>query len=475
MDEHITEAASWILAADLMARIGTGGRLYELHPGDGQYDVLAIAPKGEQPNVHLNRAGSIHVGEHPNTTALTNFEQWQELGSGESSLGSIADEIAVRTGKDADLPSGDEATVYGVIAEVMRLSALHRLGWRCRWGYSDSSGQEGSRPRSELFAAYRDQLDSFVSWGGDEVSGDQVRNYWFIVDAADAPVACFDVDGYVHRPGHSAVELATTYPGVPHWGIASSLLGARIKGAVSAEPAMTPGLGIAAVLGAFNRKERFYLLAAATSGLSSRELDGSSMRLNDPFRRQLEEVTDWQVPPHAWVAMDYHLSWAHAALQWIAGTAWPGQTPPHPDTTTVNGSHLVTGTQEDVDLLVSWTANGRPHLLFIEAKGYGAWSTAQAASKIARLRAIVTAAEEAGLGLEVRFVLTSPRRSKNLKVADDSSLELSWPTWARSLDGTGPIWMQLAVPGGRLATQRVNDQGQPSASGKAWRITGPTN
>ena len=68
-----------------MARVGDAGKLYELHPGDGQYDVLAIAPKGERPNVHLNRAGSIHVGEHPNTKVLMSFEGWQDLGSGESS------------------------------------------------------------------------------------------------------------------------------------------------------------------------------------------------------------------------------------------------------------------------------------------------------------------------------------------------------------------------------------------------------
>jgi hypothetical protein len=468
MHNGATEAASWILAADLMARVGVAGKLYELHPGDGQYDVLAIAPTGELANVYLNRAGSIQVGEQPNERVVAGYEKWHELCSGESSLGSLADEIAALVGIDADPPSGDEATIYGVIAEVMRLSALHRLGWRCCWGYWDSSGTGGSQPRSELFAPYRDQLEEFVSWHRVEVSGNQVRNYWFIVDAADAPVACFDVDGYVHRPGHLSVEVATNFAGVPDWGIANALLGGQIGAAVAAEPATTPGLGISAVLGAFNRKERFHLLAAATSGLSSRELDGASMRLKDPFRRQLEAVTGWAVPAHAWVAMDYHLSWLHAALQWIGGTAWPGQIPPYPQTLAMDGSAWVTGTQEDVDLIVSWTAHGRPHLLLVEAKGYGAWNTAQLASKITRSQAIVTAAEESGEEVEVRFVLTSPRKSKKVEVT-------AWPAWAMTSDGTQPIWMPLGVPGGRLATQRVNQEGEPSAAGTVWRITGPTS
>jgi len=468
MHNGATEAASWGLAADLMARVGVAGKLYELHPGDGQYDVLAIAPTGELANVHLNRAGSIQVGEQPNERVVAGFEKWHELGSGESSLGSLADEIAALAGMDADPPSGDEATIYGVIAEVMRLPALHRLGWRCHWGYWDSSGTGGSQPRSELFADYRDHGELSVTWDGDDVSGDQVRNYWFIVDDADARVACFNVDGHIHRPGYVPVELAADYPGLPDWGVANALLRGQIKAAVAAEPATTPGLGISAVLGAFNRKERFYLLASATSGLSSRELDGASMRLKDPFRRQLEAVTGWAVPAHAWVAMDYHLSWWHAALQWIGGAAWPGQIPPYPQTLAMDGSAWVTGTQEDVDLIVSWTAHGRPHLLLVEAKGYGAWNTAQLASKITRLQAIVTAAEESGLEVEVRFVLTSPRKSKKVKVTD-------WPAWAKTPDGTQPIWMQLGVPGGRLATQRVNQEGEPSADGTVWKITGPTS
>jgi len=214
MHNGATEAASWGLAADLMARVGIAGKLCELHPGDGQYDVLAIAPTGELANVHLNRAGSIQVGEQPNERVVAGFEKWHELGSGESSLGSLADEIAALAGMDADPPSGDEATIYGVIAEVMRLSALHRLGWRCHWGYWDSSGTGGSQPRSELFAHYRDQVELSVTWDGDDVSGDQVRNYWFIVDDAGAPVVCFNVDGHVHRPGHVPVELAADYAGL---------------------------------------------------------------------------------------------------------------------------------------------------------------------------------------------------------------------------------------------------------------------
>ena len=51
MHNGATEAASWSLAADLMARVGVAGKLYELHPGGGRYDIVVAGDVIE----HLSR------------------------------------------------------------------------------------------------------------------------------------------------------------------------------------------------------------------------------------------------------------------------------------------------------------------------------------------------------------------------------------------------------------------------------------
>jgi hypothetical protein len=58
-------------------------------------------------------------------------------------------------------------------------------------------------------------------------------------------------------------------------------------------------------LRALNRKERFYLVGFA--------LDNTDFKLGEEFRAQLEQSFGLSIPPDAFVAMDYHLSWIYAA------------------------------------------------------------------------------------------------------------------------------------------------------------------
>ncbi len=63
VQRSVLEAASWRLAAELCRRHPDRLRIYELHPGGGQYDCLSIAVAGESPRslIQLNRNGSIHI------------------------------------------------------------------------------------------------------------------------------------------------------------------------------------------------------------------------------------------------------------------------------------------------------------------------------------------------------------------------------------------------------------------------------
>lgn len=122
-------------------------------------------------------------------------------------------------------------------------------------------------------------------------------------------------------------------------------------------------------------------------GVPRAELHGESLDLSPAYREALGEAVglDTPVPGHAWAAFDYHLDWLHAAMQWSAGRAWPGQDAGFDERRTGESTDLVRGSQEDLDLILCWVDPGPiTRLVLVEAKGYGAWSSKQAESKIRR-------------------------------------------------------------------------------------------
>src|SRR5690348_8428986 len=94
-------------------------------------------------------------------------------------------------------------------------------------------------------------------------------------------------------------------------------------------------------LASLNRKERFYLVGWA--------LGNPTFRLSDEFRQQLGDQLGVVAPEHAFAAMDYHLDWLYAALAVAAHAT---------DSGPYQNDGGVTGTQEDVDLLVAFEDHG---------------------------------------------------------------------------------------------------------------------
>lgn len=127
---------------------------------------------------------------------------------------------------------------------------------------------------------------------------------------------------------------------------------------------------------------------------------------------------------------------------------------------------LVTGNQEDADVLLCWVdATGVTRVVVVEAKAFTSWSNTQMTSKLGRLSKILDAAHSGGLAVEMKVVLVSPRQHKHLETA-------GWPTFAIGTDGE-PMWMELPVSGLRLTTERCDEHGKPSAIATTWRISGP--
>lgn len=474
MDEVsiVAEAASWAIGSQLSAVLPERFQLIEGHPGGGQSDVLWLADPAEpwpRNEVLINRlgSGSIRV-HHPDggETFVGGPDLWDGFGCGRTGIAQTVSEILEVLGVPIEKR---EATtrdrVHEAIALTMRHAALYGLPWRCLWGVEDTAGYPSPDQRAGLFRPYLEDLVD-VALGPEGPTGSP-GNYWFVVDHNEQPVAAFDAGGYItlpHAASFADLTSATQYP--PPAEAVDTLLGPVIRSAVLGTPAthLPPAfrLGLPATLSAFTRKERLFVFGFASGALNNRELHGPSLTLDPPFRTALSGAIGCDVPAHAWASVDHHLSWIHGALQWHGGATAPGQLEHFPLSNDTNGGAWVTGSQEDVDLVIAWSDNETARLVLVEAKAYGAWDNKQADSKLARMSAIRAAAPP---GVDVRFVLCSPHRPVHLA-------SHGWPDWALSPNGS-PAWMKLPAPRLRVSTERCDDHGHPSAAGDHWHIKGP--
>ena len=196
-------------------------------------------------------------------------------------------------------------------------------------------------------------------------------------------------------------------------------------------------------LESFNRKERFFLVGAA--------LGNPSFRLAQSFRATLGPVFGIDVPDNAFVAMDYHLDWIHVAILLAGNDA---------DSVHSNVPTVVTGTQEDVDLLVAFKQGAITHLLLLEAKAETGWTNKQTLSKSRRLRQIFGANGLQHSNVAPHFALMSPRPPKRLDTSE-------WPNWMTR--GGEPIWFKLSVPPGLRRVTRCDSNGMQSSTGRFSR------
>lgn len=201
-------------------------------------------------------------------------------------------------------------------------------------------------------------------------------------------------------------------------------------------------------LKSFNRKERYFLVGWT---LGNREF-----RLGPEFRAGLSSVLNVNIPRDAFVAMDYHLDWIYASA--VLSTA--------DDTSAVfaNPDGLVSGNQEDIDLVIAFEDGAVSHVMMVEAKGVTGWRNEQLNSKTGRLRAIFGQHGESWPNLRPHFVLTSARESRGLDCS-------SWPSWMRRHDSR-PYWMRMEIPAGLLRVTRCDEMGRVTAAGGYWKVVG---
>ena len=199
-------------------------------------------------------------------------------------------------------------------------------------------------------------------------------------------------------------------------------------------------LDLVELLESFNRKERLFLIKQALGGF----------QLADEFRKALgnaicpdTEESESFIPEDALVAMDYHLDWIAAALTLNknAGVSKAFD----------NAPELVTGTQEDIDLLVAFQKDGINHLVFVEAKGVTSWSNCQMRGKAQRLKNIFGDDGNCYPGVTPHLCLMS-RREPSTKPPNKLDTD-QWPEWMRSYK-----FIELGFPEDRKRVTRQGDK-----------------
>ena len=207
-------------------------------------------------------------------------------------------------------------------------------------------------------------------------------------------------------------------------------------------------------LESFNRKERFFLVARA--------LGNPRFRLGEEFRKELGYRFGLQIPEEdVFVAMDYHFDWIQTSLYLYGHAQGDGAVYSNRGD---DGGKLITGNQEDIDLIVAFASNETTHIMLIEAKAETGWGNLQMKSKANRLGRIFGDGKRGDAVPNVlpHFALMSPRRHKRL-------LTTSWPQWMRPESGE-PFWLELPVLPGRRKVTRTDASGRPAQSGQEFTV-----
>lgn len=140
-------AASWRIAAELCAS-RPGWRIYELHPGGGQDDVLSLREGTSTEHVALNREGTMHVFG----TGWTGDGSWDRYLAEDGTVGVVKDILASFPSSTHKAKPADRAAVVTcrTIATVLTQRLFDADEWDARSQALDSSGGQWPAHGSRL-------------------------------------------------------------------------------------------------------------------------------------------------------------------------------------------------------------------------------------------------------------------------------------------------------------------------------------
>lgn len=218
---------------------------------------------------------------------------------------------------------------------------------------------------------------------------------------------------------------------------------------------------LANILERFNRKERNLLIRDILG------CPGEPLHLASDFCERLAKTTGIpkQAVEGAWWATDFHFDWlAGALLIFMKGET---QSPQNNLSQQDSQSKLVMGNQEDLDLVVVAHGATTPyHMILIEAKAYGHFTTEQYRSKLKRLKLLYAFYQElekdSPYKISFHYILYSPDKPTKLV-----PISLPWQSNA----AIQHIHLTLTLPpkSSILTVTRCDDEAKPDAKGAFWR------
>jgi hypothetical protein len=212
-------AQSWWVGAELVRR-HPELILHEMHPGGGQYDVLAaftLPHDGALVHIMLNRAGTIqvHISETPNSEpAITVIGTW-----GVALCAVNPHEIVKRIEDVAQLArprkapkSTPRALAYRFIAALLNSTVNDRHVWDARNDFIDSSGDDWGPGDTEVHGftdGFLEVREDFPTTPKIGLWQEPNSHFWAIL-RDQIPVAIVSIEGRVYSNG-GRHDLAEAY------------------------------------------------------------------------------------------------------------------------------------------------------------------------------------------------------------------------------------------------------------------------
>jgi hypothetical protein len=201
-------------------------------------------------------------------------------------------------------------------------------------------------------------------------------------------------------------------------------------------------------LSLLNSKERFYLFTYATNK--------GKFELTDEFKNEIYKTIKVKMPNNYFAAIDYHLDWLSAAITKDSDVEEAFKNGTEFD----NSEGLITGNQEDIDLIIAFEEDSEVTIIMIEAKGVGSWTTKQVSSKKRRLDEIFKKSNERNI--YPYLILMSPKESEGLK----RKIDIINNRWIDK-ETNNYYWIKLKLPSPLYKVGRV---GKDEQNRKKWRI-----
>jgi hypothetical protein len=213
--DQLREIASWRIATEVVRQFPKSLRLYETHPGGGQYDCLSLH---NHRGVHLadfNRQGTFHAFHDMEGRNLSDpcWKIWEEMGRN-TDMKAILLRIDQYLGitKPKKLPASNPRTItYRFIAMFLCHACFGVHSWRCRSGMCDTSGYGGG-VAEKMFAKFPEAKKRLeIRLKGETHSYEPSYRFWFLC-RDEEPLVCLEDVGHAWLPGKKkTILLAELY------------------------------------------------------------------------------------------------------------------------------------------------------------------------------------------------------------------------------------------------------------------------